>query len=159
MHLLLIHTLALLHFFPQKNVIPNLESSDDMDKYIHIQWQDLSRVGFESRYSEDFQQDMTYPVFHKSVKALDGKKIKISGYFIPIDESPENPIRVLSANPLSSCYFCGAAGPETVMDLQPKEEFERIDMNHRVTFQGTLELNSDDLLSLYFILKDAELAE
>lgn len=128
------------------------------DEYLKITWKDLSRIQFEQKYSKEFKQLMPYPIFHKQVKAFDGKKVMISGYLTPLDESPTNPIIVLSANPFSSCFFCGGAGPETVMDVKPKNQMKVLNMNQRVTLKGTLNLNSDDLYALYYILNDAEIA-
>ena len=125
--------------------------------YTKIQWSDLARIQFKNKYNDEFQMEMPYPIFHETVKELDGKKVMIAGYVIPLDESPENPITVLSANPYSTCFFCGAAGPETVMDIKPENDLGRLDMDRRITFRGTLQLNEDDLYSLYYILHDAEI--
>ena len=145
----------LIHLFA---FIPGQES-EVLEDFTKIQWSDLSRIKFEKRYSKELQQLMPYPIFHESVKALDGKKIMISGYMIPLEESPEQTIIVLSANPFSSCFFCGGAGPETVMDIKPKGKMKDIDMDKRVTVKGTLELNGDDFYNLYYILNDAELVD
>ena len=126
------------------------------DDYIKIKWNDLARMNFEKRYSKELKQMMPFPIFHESVKALDGKKVMIAGYLIPLDETTDQPIVVLSAYPFSSCFFCGGAGPESVMDIKPKGGMD-VDMDRRVTLKGTLELNSDDLYSLYYILHDAEI--
>ena len=135
------------------------ESPRGINDYVPIEWKDLARIDFEYKYHPDFEREIPYPIFHKSVKALQGKKIKISGYAIPLEESAEKTVIVLSAFPFSACFFCGGAGPESVMDIKPKGEMKRLDMDHRITLKGTLELNRDDLYSLYYILQDAEIVK
>ena len=50
----------------------------------------------------------------------------------------------LSAFPFSSCFFCGAAGPESVLELDLKHQQEYL-TDEVITFKGVLELNSDPL--------------
>ena len=136
-----------------------LDRSMQSEDYIRIKWDDLAHVDFENKYNADFQQFMPYPVFHEKVQALNGKKVMISGYLIPLNDSPNESIRVLSANPFSSCFFCGAAGPETVMDVNAKGKLKDIDMDKRITLKGTFRLNANDLYALFYMLDDAQLVE
>lgn len=132
-----------------KESIPN-------DEYILIKWSDLSRISLKYKYHQELKLEVPYPVFHANIKSLEGKKVKITGYVIPVDESPENPMIVLSAFPYSSCFFCGGAGPESVMEIKPKGKLPRMDMDRRVTLKGILKLNENDVYSLYYSLNDAE---
>ncbi len=141
----------------QKSV--SLESVAQPEDYIRIRWNTLAFVEFEDRYNSVFQQFMPYPIFHENVQALDGKKVIISGYLIPLEETPNETITVLSANPYSSCYFCGGAGPETVMSVNTKGKMKKVDMDKRVTLKGTFKLNNNDLYALFYILNEAELVE
>ncbi len=125
-------------------------------EYLEIKWSDLARIDFENKYSEELKQEMPYPIFHESIKKLDGKNVSISGYVIPLEESIERTVIILSAYPFSACFFCGGAGPESVMDVKPKNPFKRLKMDNQITVKGRLQLNSDDLYSLYYILHDAE---
>lgn len=129
------------------------------DDYIRIKWNDLAYVEFEDRYNTNFQQFMSYPVFPKSVEALDGKKVMITGYLIPLDKTPNQAVSVLSANPYSSCFFCGNAGPETVMNVNTKGKMKNLDMNKPITLKGTFKLNANDVYALFYILNGAELVE
>ncbi len=160
MNMLLVQLFLTLQVISYNNQ-QNTEGLEYLTKedYIKIQWRDLSRIQYEEKYSTELKQFAHYPIFHNSVKALDGKKVMISGYAIPLEETPEQTIIVLSAYPFSACFFCGGAGPESVMDVKPKGKMERLDMDKKVTVRGTLELNADDLFSLYYILHDAELVE
>lgn len=132
-------------------------NSTQSEDYIRIKWSDLAYIDFEERYNDLFQQYMSYPTFHEKVQALDGKKIIISGYLIPLNETPNQSITVLSANPYNSCFFCGGAGPETVMGVNHKEKMKDVHMDKRVTLKGTFKLNANDLNDLYYILNDAQM--
>ena len=120
-----------------------------------IDWKLLAKVRFTTDYIEDLGAYYMKPKFSRAVKAYEGKEVVLSGYFIPFNE--QKMFFILSRNPLSSCYFCGAAGPETVVELQLKPEaVQRFRMDERLTFKGTLGLNVHDLDHCNYILKNAE---
>jgi len=50
-----------------------------------------------------------------SLKDIKNKKITITGYFLDLD--PDGKWFMVSKNPFASCFFCGKAGPETVLEL------------------------------------------
>ena len=66
---------------------------------------------------------------------------------------------MLSANPYSSCFFCGQAGPESVMEIQLLKQYDGLRMDQVITFKGKLRLNADDIYQLNYILEDAEVVE
>lgn len=117
-----------------------------------ITWEDLSKVKFVKKYFPAYGQDFLYPTFSPSVKALEGKKVSITGYFLNID--PNGRIFILSKGPMASCFFCGTGGPETAMELQfdSKPTFKTDDI---VTVTGIFKLNSDDVEHFNYILTKA----
>jgi hypothetical protein len=66
---------------------------------------------------------------------------------------------VLSAFPYSSCFFCGQAGPESVIEIQFAKQYTGLRMDKIITVRGTLRLNADDILQLNYILEDVEIVE
>lgn len=127
---------------------------------IDLNWQILARVTFEEILNEELDQYIPYPIFHPTVKALDGKEIYMSGYVIPVEEAGDEGILVLSAFPFSACFFCGNAGPESVMDIQlSKKSKKRFKTDDKVTFKGKLKLNDTDLYYLNYIMEDAAFVE
>ena len=122
-----------------------------------ITWEVLKDVEFEDVWSEEFQAYYMVPKFGKKIGALDGKNIQIRGFVIPVDIVQD--YYVLSANPYSSCFFCGQAGPESVMDVQLVKKYEGLRMDQVITFKGKLRLNVDDIYQLNYILEDAEIVE
>ena len=98
-----------------------------------------------------------YPTFGQSVKQLEGKEVKIKGYLIPVDE--EQNIYVISAQPMAMCFFCGGAGPESIMELQLKNKKQRFKTDEVRTIKGKLALNPTDIEHLNYILKNAEVVD
>ena len=87
-----------------------------------ISWELLKNVEFDEIWSEEFQAYYMVPKFSSSVKVLDNKEVQIRGFIIPVDIVQD--YYVLSANPYSSCFFCGQAGPESVMEVQLIKKYE-----------------------------------
>ena len=127
------------------------------DGAIELGWDILAMVDFEETFNEEVQAYIPYPTFHPPVKALEGKEVIVRGFIIPLEETGEETILVLSANPFSSCFFCGGAGPETVMDIKLKPNAKRnFKTDQQTAFRGKLKLNDSDLYYLNYILEDAE---
>ena len=122
-----------------------------------ITWDLLKNVEFDEVWSEEFQAYYMVPKFSKAVEALDGKEVQIKGFIITVDIVQD--YYVLSANPYSSCFFCGQAGPESVMEVQMVKQYEGLRMDQIITYKGRLRLNSDDIYQLNYILEDAEVLE
>ena len=118
-----------------------------------INWEDLSKVTFVDKYYPKYQQNFPYPTFSKSVKALEGQKLTISGYFLSLD--PTSEIYILSKGPMSACFFCGVGGPETAIEIHFKKK-PPFKMDEIISVTGVLELNADDPEHFTYILRDCE---
>ncbi len=119
-----------------------------------VTWEILRDVTFNKKWFEAEQVYMLYPTFGPSVKKLDQKEVAITGYVIPRDLDAG--LYVLSAFPFSACFFCGGAGPESVMTLNFGKNARKFKTDERLTFKGTLKLNADDIYELNYILDNAE---
>jgi len=125
-------------------------------EYLVVGWDLLTKMKFEERFHDEVNTYIPYPIFHPSVKYLDGKKIMVKGYVIPLDEVQDQSLLVISAFPYSNCFFCGQAGPESVMEITLRDPTKkRFKMDATVTFKGTLKLNDSDIYYLNYILEDA----
>jgi hypothetical protein len=122
-----------------------------------ITWELLKDVTFVEVWSEEFQAIYLVPKFGTKVKSLNGKKVQIRGYLIPVDILAD--YYVLSAFPYSSCFFCGQAGPESVIEIQFAKQYSGLRMDKIITVRGKLRLNADDMLQLNYILEDVEIVE
>jgi hypothetical protein len=120
-----------------------------------ITWKTLGDVTFYEKYNKEYDFKVLYPKFGKSVKELEGKDIVIEGYAIPVEELGADML-VLSALPYSQCFFCGGAGPESVMDIKSKKKI-KFKVDKKLKIRGKLKLNESDLSQLNYILENAEL--
>ncbi|GAB5557574.1 MAG: hypothetical protein SchgKO_17870 [Schleiferiaceae bacterium] len=94
------------------------------------------------------------PRFPESVTAYDGQEVVIQGFIIPMDVG-ENAY-VLSMNPFSSCFFCGNAGPETVMELKFKDPQSKFLTDQFIRVKGVLRLNRYNSNGFFYTLENAE---
>lgn len=114
-----------------------------------ITWDDLAKVTYTDKFFPDYDDYFMYPHFSSSVKELEGKQITISGYFLNLDS--EEKIYALSKGPMSACFFCGQAGPETAIELQFKNR-PNFKTDNIVSITGVLNLNKDDVEHFNYIL-------
>ena len=121
---------------------------------IDIGWQDLEDVEFSDMYIDSIGEYVLYPHFGFNVRELDGKNVSISGYILAID--PDKHYYVLSKGPFASCFFCGAGGPETIVELSLNSDKDSFYMDEFATIKGVLKLNSDDIYRCVYILEYAE---
>lgn len=118
-------------------------------------WQLLAEVGFETRPAEQNGFEIDKPAFSKRLKEANGKSITLNGYLIPLSEVGDKQQYMLSSLPFSSCYFCGGAGPETVIELDAKEKIKFV--TKQITMKGTLVLNATDPDHHIFILRNPQI--
>ena len=121
----------------------------------YLDWAILADVKFEDHYSKEYKMDLLKANFGDIIKQYDGKEVMLTGYMIPID--PMGTAYVLSRNPNSSCFFCGGAGPETIVGLRlaPKHT-KRYKTDEFLTFKGTLKLNELNEKQFTYMILDAE---
>jgi len=120
-------------------------------------WQQLSKITYKKEYNEIMGFKVDVPVFADNIKKLDGQEITIKGYIIPIEGYKSHKEFVFSAFPYSMCFFCGGAGPETVMEVFASEAVKYTD--DPVVLKGKLQLNNDDINRLIYSLNDAVLVK
>ena len=82
--------------------------------------------------------------------------LTLKGYYIPTEVNSEKWI-VMSKVPMSQCFFCGGAGPESIAMINFKGKFPKFKTDQIITVKGKLRLNDTNLDELNFILDDAEL--
>jgi hypothetical protein len=145
-----------------RNVASSKSSSEPLEtlfldselNFEKLTWEDLTDVDFKDVYVEELDAYYWKPIFGPSVKNLEGKKFYITGYVIPVDIDED--FYVLSRYPFANCFFCGGAGPETVVDLQFSGHSPReYATDERLTFAGELKLNADDVYQMNYIIVGA----
>jgi hypothetical protein len=140
---------SLTHSFTQSLIVPPAEK---------LTWDMLKDVSFKKKWYPQESIFMLYPTFGAPLKKLENKEVIIRGYVIPVDVATN--MYVLSAFPYSQCFFCGGAGPESVMSLKPlKSEVRKYKTDDMHTFKGKLKLNADDIYEMNYILEEADMIE
>jgi hypothetical protein len=120
-------------------------------------WALLSKTRFVEKLNREYGMYFLYPIFPDELKALEGKLVEVTGFYIPLDVSTSE-FAVLSKFPNAECFFCGGAGPESIVVAYLKNKpFKRIKVDEIITIKGKLKLNDSDIDELNFILMDAEI--
>ncbi len=118
-----------------------------------LTWEDFADVDFKPEYNEKYGVNFLTPTFGKKITSYKGKHVSIKGYFLDISGSGE--VYLVSQNPMASCFFCGAAGPETIVEVIFKEN-PPFKTDQIVSVSGWLELNAKDVDHCNYILKEAK---
>ncbi len=118
-----------------------------------LTWNDLADVKFYNVYSAKYNDIFLKPKFGPIIQSYQGARIRIKGYFLDFSIE-EDEFYLISQNPRSSCFFCGGAGPESVVEVVFKQR-PKFKMDQIVEITGVLELNVDDVDHCNYILKEA----
>ena len=120
-----------------------------------LTWDELSQVKFSSTSNVEFGIEVLTAEFSEHLAGLEDTEVYMSGYMIPID--PLGTRYVLSRFPNANCFFCGNAGPETIIELKLRPVFvKRYATDTFATFKGTLQLNEQNLETFNYVLLNAE---
>lgn len=120
-------------------------------------WKTLARITYKKEYDEFLGFKIDKPVFSDQIKSLNGKEVTVKGFIIPVEGYKGHKEFILSAFPYSMCFFCGGAGPESVMEVSAIEPIEY--SAESVIIKGKLNLNSDDVNKLMYSLTEAKLVK
>ncbi|MCI1191800.1 DUF3299 domain-containing protein [Calidifontimicrobium sp. SYSU G02091] len=92
------------------------------------------------------------PTFPDPVKALDGQKVKLQGFMLPLEPGERQSHFLLSAVP-TTCSFCVPAGPEGLVEVRTRAPVRySVDA---VTLEGRLAVLTDDRYGLFYRLSEA----
>ena len=117
-------------------------------------WNTLSKITFKKEYDELLGFKVDVPVFSDEVLALENQEVIIKGYIIPVEGYKSHKEFIFSAFPYNLCFFCGGAGPETVMEVFATESVKYT--TDPIYLKGKLELNASDINRLMYALNNAE---
>lgn len=120
---------------------------------ITVTWKTLEDIDFEEKFVKELDDYMLFPKFPQAIKQLAGKEVEVRGYVVPIDKRGE--IIALSANPYDACFFCGKAGPASVMTVKLKTKNTSLKLDQYLAFKGKLRLNDSDFKEFYYIMEEA----
>ena len=94
-----------------------------------------------------------------TIKSLNGQKVEVEGFYIPVSETGEDNIVILSAFPFAQCFFCGKAGVESIVDILSPKKIPQMKLDSKIKFQGKLKLNRDNFDYLIYVLEEAEMVK
>lgn len=116
-----------------------------------LSWKLLGQIKYIKKASDEYPEGVMYPIVNTTLKAKNKKPIVMSGFIIPID----NKSYALSKNVFASCFFCGQAGPETIMGIKFKDPSVRLKTDQYVTLQGTFRYNDNDVDDWIYHIENA----
>jgi hypothetical protein len=119
-----------------------------------ISWNTLQDIDFADKYFEEIKGYMLFPKFPEELRKLNGKEVVVEGYVVPFDKTGATV--ALSANPYASCFFCGKAGPASVLTVKFKTPNTKYKTDQYRYFKGRLKLNDTDIKQFYYVLEQAE---
>lgn len=123
------------------------------EKPVKAHWFTLSTIPLDGSWKPN--QEPPFPLFTEQVKKLDGKMVSVEGYAIPLD--PGGNQITLSANPFSACFFCGKAGPASIMTVLFSSPEKGLHTDDYIYLTGLMRLNYADPSSPYYTLEHAKL--
>lgn len=139
------------------SILLALVISESIVAQAEVSWTELEDVTFEEFYDRDRSEWSLQAEFAEDIQSLEGTEIEITGYVIPLDVSGE--VYVLSAFAFTSCFFCGGAGPESVMGLEFSESPGRMHTDDVISVKGTLRLNVNPGLEFHYMLDNVEITK
>jgi hypothetical protein len=138
-------------------IIAIMTSSSAINAQEKSVWKTLSKITYKKQYDELMGFKIDVPVFSDQIKALENKEIEVKGYIIPVEGYKSHKEFIFSAFPYNMCFFCGGAGPETVMEVESREPVEYT--AEQVILKGKLTLNDNDVNRLMYLITDAVLTK
>lgn len=119
-----------------------------------LNWKLLGMIKFIKKADKEYGEIM-YPQVSPLLKQKASKRITMSGFIIPID----NTTFALSKFVFASCFFCGNAGPETIMGIKFKGATPKLKTDQYVTLVGTFRINENDVEDWIYHIENAEIVK
>jgi len=109
----------------------------------YLDWIALGEIELTKKTNLEFGISYDEAVFSEYIEELDSTEVTISGYMIPLDALGTS--FALSRNPNASCFFCGNAGPETVLRLWfTPSAMKRYNTDDYLRIKGQLRLHASN---------------
>lgn len=125
------------------------ENKKKVEKSIAVKWEVLSKVKTETIAVEPY----SLVTFSDEIKALDGKLVEVSGFMIPLSVSEKPKKFLLSQVPASQCFFCGGAGPTSLIEILLKKPLATT--FEIISVKGKLNVLENDQYGLLYRITDA----
>lgn len=122
-------------------------------------WGQLSLIRFELK--EDPYGGLEYNPgkFTEMIQALDGTEIELPGFIVPLEGKNKQKHLFFSLYPYANCFFCGNAGPETVIEVEMDGDNYLEYTDEQIKIKGIFRFIPADMQSVMFKLEQAKLIE
>jgi len=138
----------------QDPVDPAAEVVEQEKKKVNA-WKTLGKITYKKKYNEIMGFKVDVPVFSEDVLKLENQVIEIKGYIIPVEGYKSHKEFIFSAFPYNMCFFCGGAGPETVMEVEAMDPVKFT--SEAIRLRGKLKLNAEDINNLMYKIVDTQM--
>lgn len=118
-------------------------------------WKEFAKTRYTETFYKQYNEYFLKPTFAKSTLALAGKEFSLKGHYLALDYADKKNM-ILSKYPMAQCFFCGIAGPESVVEVTLKEKPPRLKPDQVITITGILKLNDSDVEHMNFLLVDVK---
>lgn len=118
-------------------------------------WETLSKVESRSVYNAELGFVNVDIVIPEDIKEMSGEFIEVSGYIIPLTGQVGQNTFMFSRYPKSQCFFCGAAGPESAMEVYMSGRNTVPFTSDMISLKGKLIVNEDEATGLIYTLTAA----
>lgn len=125
--------------FSVKTTSSNAKFETPVLKGDTLTWKLLGEIKYEKRKHPKYG-DVQFPVVNDKVKAKGKKRVLISGFIVPIDSKSY----AISKNVFAACFFCGKAGPESIVGLKFRGATPKLKTDQYVTVEGVFRYNETD---------------
>jgi hypothetical protein len=122
-------------------------------------WSTLGMMKYERQFSENDGINANRgggSKFRPLIEALDGEEIEVTGYIIPLSGKKAQSHLMFSMYPFATCFFCGNAGPETVMEVFMKDDKKVEFTEDAITLKGKFKFLGNRTDDVMFHLELAE---
>lgn len=94
-----------------------------------------------------------YPKFKPKHWQFHNQIIEVKGYMYPLNSDKKQTFFMLSFYPIQQCFFCGGAGPESIIEVNSSQGIRL--SSQRIKVKGKLTLNTTIPERLFYILDEA----
>lgn len=147
----IISIIGFLSFVTLPNTLVSKEKITLQTEPDTINWKLLGVIKYTKKPHKDFPEGVLFPKVNATLKMLNGKKVILTGFIVPID----NTSYALSKTVFASCFFCGKAGPETITGLKFKGKTPKLKTDTYATIEGTFRYNETDVDDWIYHLDNA----
>ncbi len=124
-----------------------ITSADMKNETETVRWEILADIEWE------WENEFYRARFNDEQQALDGQTVVLEGFMFPLEYTKKHKNFLVSASPMTDCFFCGPGEAESMVYVKTNEA---IDYTYsKISVEGTFKLVSDASMGIIYELEDA----